>query len=261
MARSSDSTAPKKKGLFGRKKKAGKENKGPGRLAQIKQVFSMTRQHDPNVVWWMLLTALLIILAFMLLGLLFDAVLWLTLISLPLAVLGATLVLGRRAQNAAYLSLDGQPGASGAVLRTLGRSWSYQEEPVAAEAGRMRQRSMKDLSNAAMVFRAVGKPGVVLITEGPRAASNRLAKTEQRRTSRVLGDSVPVHVVRVGNGEGELSLPQVSKHIKKLPKKLKSAEVSVVAQRMRALGAAKPPVPKGVDPRRARPDRKAMRGR
>ena len=39
------------------------------------------------------------------------------------------------------------------------------------------------------------------------------------------------------------------------------AEVSEVAKRLRALGAARLPIPKGVDPMRARPDRKAVKGR
>ena len=41
-----------------------------------------------------------------------------------------------------------------------------------------------------------------------------------------------------------------------------SGEVDAVTKRLRALGAAKPPIPKGMDPRNApRMDRKALRGR
>jgi len=38
-------------------------------------------------------------------------------------------------------------------------------------------------------------------------------------------------------------------------------EVIAVNKRLRALGAARPPVPKGMDPQRVRPDRRGMRGR
>ena len=42
-----------------KKRKKNKKAKGEGFFARIKQVFSMTRAHDPNIVWWMLLAALL----------------------------------------------------------------------------------------------------------------------------------------------------------------------------------------------------------
>jgi hypothetical protein len=37
--------------------------------------------------------------------------------------------------------------------------------------------------------------------------------------------------------------------------------VSVVNKRLKSLGGMKPPIPKGIDPTRARVDRKAMRGK
>ena len=43
--------------------------------------------------------------------------------------------------------------------------------------------------------------------------------------------------------------------------KLTKQEVAEVNKRLTALGGVKLPVPKGVDPMRARPDRKGMRGR
>ena len=42
---------------------------------------------------------------------------------------------------------------------------------------------------------------------------------------------------------------------------LTKEEVVTVNKRLRALGGVKLPVPQGIDPMRARPDRKAMRGR
>ena len=48
---------------------------------------------------------------------------------------------------------------------------------------------------------------------------------------------------------------------KLLPKSLNKQEVHVVDKRVSTLGSAKLPIPKGIDPTRARPDRRAMRGR
>jgi len=42
---------------------------------------------------------------------------------------------------------------------------------------------------------------------------------------------------------------------------LTKSQVSQVAARLRALGGARPPIPKGIDPTRVRPDRKGVRGR
>ena len=46
-----------------------------------------------------------------------------------------------------------------------------------------------------------------------------------------------------------------------MKKTLTKQEVQAVDKRLAALGSAKMPIPKGIDPYRARPDRKAMRGR
>jgi hypothetical protein len=48
--------------------------------------------------------------------------------------------------------------------------------------------------------------------------------------------------------------------MKKLDKKLTQQEVQTVHKRISTLGN-RLPIPKGVDPMRARPDRRAMRGR
>ena len=42
---------------------------------------------------------------------------------------------------------------------------------------------------------------------------------------------------------------------------LTKEETSVVNKRLKSLGGMRPPIPKGIDPTRARVDRKAMRGK
>ena len=54
---------------------------------------------------------------------------------------------------------------------------------------------------AAIVYRAVGRAGVVLIAEGPAAKAAKLLASERRRTSRLV-PNVPVHGFRVGAGKG-----------------------------------------------------------
>ncbi|SOC51795.1 DUF4191 family protein [Ornithinimicrobium cerasi] len=253
--------APQKKGLFGRRKKV-KDPKKPGQIAQIRQVFAMTRKADPSAVWWMLLAALAVMVVAVLIGLWLDQLIYLIILGLPLALLAAVLILGRKAERAAFAQIEGQPGATSAVLGQLRRGWYYDQEPVAAEAGGT-MRGMRDLHNAAMVFRAVGKPGVVLLAEGPKGAAQRLVTAERRKVARVVGDEVPVHTVMVGTGEGLVPLRQVVKTVKGFPKKLTNDEAAVIQQRMKALGGRnRPPIPAGMDPSRTpRMSRKALRGR
>ena len=59
----------------------------------------------------------------------------------------------------------------------------------------------------------------------------------------------------------EVPLSKVPKAVQKLKKTLTKQEVYAVDKRLTALGAARLPLPKGIDPMRARPDRKGMRGR
>lgn len=261
MASTTDPAAPApKKGLFGRTKKP-KDPSKPGRIAQMRQVFAMTRKADPTVVWWMLLAALAVMLVAVLIGLWWGQLVYMMVLGIPLAILAAVVVLGRKAEKAAFAQIENTPGATSAVLGQLRRGWFYDQEPVAAEAGGT-MRGMRDLHNAAMVFRAVGKPGVVLLAEGPRGAAQRLLSSERRKVTRVVGEEVPVHTIMVGSGEGDTPLRQVSRTIRKLPRKISNDEALAVQQRLKALVRNRPQVPAGMDPSRApRMSRKALRGR
>ena len=88
----------------------------------------------------------------------------------------------------------------------------------------------------------------------------RLLEAERKRTARVL-PTVPVTVIVAGRGEGQVPLPKLPAAVRKLKPKLTKPEVAEVTKRLQALGGARLPVPKGVDPLRMRPDRKGMRGR
>jgi Domain of unknown function (DUF4191) len=240
--KSAQSTAPKK----------------PGRFAQVRQVFTAARGVDPLIGWWMALASLGTLLAMVAVGVLVDRWGYFLVLGIPLATLAASVVLSIRAKRAAYKSIEGKPGAAGAALSSLRRGWYFEQQPVAAEAARA-----GDMSSTAMVFRATGRPGVVLVAEGPAVRATRLAEAERRKISRIAGPSVPVRVIRVGEGGGkdEVSVRKVASKIQRMKPVLTKAEVSAVNKRLKAMGGLRPPLPAGVDPNRMRMDRKAMRGR
>ncbi|UJP39249.1 DUF4191 domain-containing protein [Cellulomonas palmilytica] len=215
---------------------------------QLWQAYQMTRETDPAVTW-VIVGAFVVVLGIgVIVGLLLDSVVYFILLSLPFALLAAMFLLARRAEAAAYSRIEGQPGAALAALRTLRRGWTFVEEPVAI-----------DPRSQDMVFRGVGRPGVVLVGEGTGNVA-RLLEAERKRTSRVL-PSVPVTVIVSGRGEGQVPLRKLPVAVRKLKPKLTKPEVAEVTKRLQALGGARLPVPKGIDPLRMRPDRKGMRGR
>jgi F0F1-type ATP synthase assembly protein I len=230
-----------KRGLFGRKPKAVKEKK-PSRLKQIREVFNMTRRHDPMVPWLMLLAFLGVVAVSLVVGLLLNN--WITglIIGIPLGFLAATFILSRRAERAAFAQIENQPGASGAALSTLKRGWITEEQPVAVNP-----------RTQDAVFRAVGRPGVVLVAEGPTHRVRPLIEGERKKLARIL-PNVTIHVIETGRGEGQVPISQVAKKMNKLNNELTKTEVSAVSKRISSLGT-RLPIPKGVDPYKARPQR------
>jgi hypothetical protein len=235
------------------------KQKKQGRLSQIRQIYTSSKVVDPSIGWWVLGTFLGVLVVAFLLGKLAGGSAWVyaVILGLPTAFLAALIVLSRRAERAAYRQIEGQPGAAGAALSALRRGWYVEQSPVAIEASRG-----GDPSSAAMVFRAVGRPGVVLIGEGPKARSQKLLAQERKRIERVA-PGVPVHALRIGEGGGEDEVPirKVSSVIQRKKPALTKAEVAAVNKRLKALGGVKPPIPPGMDPNRVRMDRKALRGR
>lgn len=246
MAKNSDNdaAAQQKRGLFSRKPKAEKQNKEPGRLKQMGQVFQMTRRNDPMVVWWMLLAFLGVIAVGLIIGILIQNWITLLIIAIPLGLLAALFILSRRAEKAAFAQLIGRPGAAGAAMSVLRRGWILKDEPVAFNR------------HQDLVFLAVGRPGVVLVTEGPTNRVRDLVTSERKRISRVL-PNVPIHVINAGQSEDQTDLVDVSKKMKKLPKSITKLEISAVDKRLTTLTANRLPIPKGIDPNRARPNRRA----
>ncbi|MEY4451867.1 MAG: hypothetical protein RLZZ380_988 [Actinomycetota bacterium] len=224
--------------------------KEPGQIAQIIAVLKRTIELDRKSLWIILGAVLLVLVT----GTFFTTLSfvtgqWISGILLIILTLLSTfitfsLVLSRRAEKAAYASWEGQAGATGAVIQTLlRRNWRGSEQPIAGNP-----RALD------LVYRIVGAPGIVLIGEGRQSGAQVLVDAERKKLQKIA-PGVPVHSIYVTESDRAVKLSELRKTIKKLGKKLNRAEVRAVASRLTALGI-NVPIPKGIDPRRARPVRK-----
>ena len=156
--------------------------------------------------------------------------------AIPSGFLAWLIVFGRRAERAAYAEVEGRPGAAGAALGILRKGWKVQQAVAVTK-------------NQDLVHRVVGKPGVVLVGEGNVSRVRQLLAVEKKKHARVVGE-VPIYDIVVGDGTEEtVTVPQLAKHIQKLPRNITPADITDVMQRLRALDAMRPqiPIPKGPD--------------
>lgn len=216
---------------------------------QVWQAYQMTRRADPAVTWWLLASFVGILAVALIIGLVLNQVAYLLVLGFPFAALAAMFLLARRAETAAYRQIEGQPGASLSALRTIRRGWEFPEEPAAV-----------DPRTQDLVFRGIGRAGIVLVGEGTSGRVDRLLEAERKKLNRIL-PNVPVTLLQVGDGPGKVSLRKLPRSVQKLRSTLTKQEVVEITKRLRALGGPRLAVPKGIDPMRARPDRKGMRGR
>ena len=230
------------------KDKTPRPPKKPGRLKQMWQVFQMTRRYDKKIVLFMVLGFVVPVgvtlgLALVLSpGSILNIVLW-TISGVLAGILAMLIILGRRAEKAAYSQIEGQPGAVGAVLRgSLKRGWVGSEMPVAVNG-----------KTQDAVYRAVGRGGVVLISEGPRTRTARMLEEERRIVTR-LGGNIAVTVISVGPDSDAVPLHKLARRLTRIKPSLTKAEVLAVNNRLNSM-AKKLPIPKGVDPMKARPQR------
>ena len=229
-----------------------KPQKEPGRLKQMYRVFQMTRRYDSTAVWWMALGFALPVLAGIAIGILtsldsvFGLVLWI-IAGVLTGLLAFLIILGRKAEKAAYSQIEGQPGAVGAVLKSsLPRGWTGSEMPIAISP-----------RTQDAVYRAVGKGGVVLIGEGPKTRTHKMIDDERRKVSRIL-PNVPVNVLQVGPDDDSVPLHKLARRLGKFKKTLNKAEIYAVSNRVSSLHKGPNlPIPKGVDPMKMRAQRRA----
>ena len=226
-------------------------NKEPGRIKQMWQVLQMTRRYDSLAVWYLALAFLLPVLVGLALAFLFanptDQIIGFVLFivaGLLGGLLAFLIVLGRRAEKAAYSQIAGQPGAVGAVLKSsLRRGWTASEMPVAVSP-----------KTQDAVYRAVGRGGIVLIGEGPRSRTQRMLDDERRSVARML-PNVPINFLYVGPDEDSVPLHRVANRMGKFKTVLRKAEILAVSNRLNSLGKNQLPIPKGIDPFKVRSSR------
>jgi hypothetical protein len=226
-----------------------KAPKEPGRIKQMYDVFNMTRRYDSTAIWWMIGGFVLPIIAGVLLAIFLssDAIIGFILYIVA-GVLGGFLlfliILGRRAERAAYSQITGQSGAVGAVLKgSLRRGWQASEMPV----------NVSPRTHDA-VYRAIGRAGVVLIGEGPKSRTQRMLEEERRTISRIL-PNVPVNFLYVGPDSDSVPLHKLAGSMRKFKPVLRKTEVMAVGNRLSSLAKAPMGIPKGIDPYKARAPR------
>ncbi|MDR2380552.1 MAG: DUF4191 domain-containing protein [Bifidobacteriaceae bacterium] len=218
---------------------------------QMASVYKLVAKEQPLIWLWLVLIFCGIEGA----GLLIGGFIWqgrlgyMAFLSAPIGALAATMFLARRAEATAYGRIEGQAGAAASALGTIRRGWTIGDEPVAVDP-----RSMD------MVFRAVGRPGIVLIGDGNPNKLRGMLKKEHQRVARVA-PGVPVTELTVGRGEGQVPLRKLVRKMRRLKPVLNKTALAEVNRRLQSIGGIRLPVPKGIDPLKARPDRKALRGR
>ena len=224
--------------------------KKEGRLKQIALVYKMTKKTDPRIglilLSVFLVTALVAYGVFYLVpgGWVFDVI-----TAVLFGVLAALVVFGRRAQKSQYAQIEGRAGAAAAVLGQLKRGWKV-------DPGIAFNR------NQDLVHRVVGPPGIVLVGEGNPNRLKTLLANERRKHERVASET-PIYEIVAGDGEGAVPVPKLMRHVSKLGRNIKPAEMTDVLQRLRALDANRSniPIPKGPMPTSMKGARGNMRGR
>lgn len=204
------------------------------RFRQLGMAWRQMRQMDSKLIPLVLLGAFIGVVVALLIGWLLPWSLWWSIpIVIMFAAMGAMAMFNRRIQKAQFSAIEGQPGAAAAVLNQMRGQWFV--TPAVAFS------SKQDL-----VHRVVGRCGIVLVGEGSPQRTKGLLAKEKKRLGRVASDT-PLHVVIVGDRDGEVPLKKLSWHISKLPRELKKTEVPKVERRLAALGT-NVPMPKGIDP-------------
>jgi hypothetical protein len=217
--------------LFKRKAKAEQvSGEKQGQMKVLKDAFSLTRKHQPIAFLWMALSFVVVLSLGIILGLQINHPIYFTIISIPLAVLVAFFIFTRQANTAAFLSIQDQLGAGASVLMAIRKGFTTTPAVNVAR-------------NQDMVHRSVGRAGIVLVGEGSPSV-RQLLQDERRKMERFV-PGVALTEVIIGDGNGQVPLRKLQKHLKKLPKKLNKVQLRELRNRLKAVGGLNMPVPKG----------------
>ena len=195
------------------------------RRTQLWQAFNLQRKEDKRLLPYMIGAFVLIVGISVGVGIWAGGLTMITLIPLGvvLGALVAFIVFGRRAQKSVYRKAEGQTGAAAWVLDNLRGKWRV--TPGVAATGHLDA-----------VHRVIGRPGVILVGEGATTRVRPLLAQEKKRTARLIGD-VPIYDIIVGNGEDEVPLAKLERHLNRLPANITVKQMDTLESRLAALGS------------------------
>ncbi len=219
--------------MFKRNKNKEAKIKTP-RFKTIRDAYSVTKSVKPWIGLVLFATFLIVLAIGITLGFVFDHPVYGGFVTIPVAVLAAMFLFTRVAGSAAYANIEGQIGAGASVLMAIRKGWTT--TPAVAVN---RQQDM--------VHRSVGRAGIVLTGEGGFAV-RQMIQDEKKKAER-FAPGVPITEVIVGDGDGQISIRKLQKHVTKLPKKLSAHQMREVRARLKAVGGLSMPIPKGPMPK------------
>ncbi len=231
---------------------------------QVAMIYRFTKKEDPSITWWLVGAFVIPALIVVALGFVFHngVVGWIfnVVLAIMLGILVMTMVLTNRSEAAGYRRLEGQPGATGAVLESINegrfssRVIKFTQQPV-----------WVDPRTKNAIWRGTSVYGVYLVGEGPLDAINKAMDKEAQKIHHVTpGSDIPIYRICVGRGAGQTPLTKLRKALRKRHKiKFTMEELEQVNDRLRTLQTKSGlPIPKGVDPyHMQRVSRRAMRGK
>ena len=204
---------------------------------QIKETYSFASKEISFLALRLIGVFALVFAVIFGIGIALDQKLFLGFLGFTTSLLITVFYFGKIAENAAYSSIAGQVGAAASVLNAIRGAW-FVTPAVGVD------------KNQNMVHRVVGRPGIILVGEGSRPG---VLLAEQRKAHARFAQGVPIHELIVG--EGDLTISNLQKTVKKISKSLRPAEVTEVRKRLEALPKTALPIPKGPMP----PGRKMSR--
>jgi hypothetical protein len=204
------------------------------RFQTFRDAYNVTKAVKPWIGIALIAIFLVVLVVGISLGFIFDHPIYGGFVTIPLAALAAMFFFTRIAGSAAYSSIEGQIGAGASVLMAIRKGWTT--TPAVAVN---RQQDM--------VHRSVGRAGIVLTGEGGFAV-RQMIQDEKRKSER-FAPGVPIIEVYVGDGDGQVPIRKLQKHLAKLPKKLSAHQMREVRARLKAVGGMSLPIPKGPMPK------------
>ena len=204
------------------------------RFQTFRDAYNVTKAIKPWIGIALIAIFLVVLVVGISLGFIFDHPIYGGFVTIPLAALAAMFFFTRIAGSAAYSSIEGQIGAGASVLMAIRKGWTT--TPAVAVN---RQQDM--------VHRSVGRAGIVLTGEGGFAV-RQMIQDEKRKSER-FAPGVPIIEVYVGDGDGQVPIRKLQKHLTKLPKKLSAHQMREVRVRLKAVGGMSLPIPKGPMPK------------